>query len=65
MLHSVAHATLSLRCIKVSREKSCNVQGLLDRLVVQLHGLGVLEHRVREDLLKIKYLKSSDGKVFT
>ena len=28
MLHSVAHATLSLRCIKVSREKSCNEQGL-------------------------------------
>ena len=27
MLHSVAHATLSLRCIKVSREKSCNEQG--------------------------------------
>ena len=26
MLHSVAHATLSLRCIKVSREKSCNEQ---------------------------------------
>ena len=29
MLHSVAHATLSLRCIKVSREKSCNEQGRL------------------------------------
>ena len=30
MLHSVAHATLSLRCIKVSREKSCNEQILFE-----------------------------------
>ena len=28
MLHSVAHATLSLRSIKVSREKSCNEEFL-------------------------------------
>ena len=36
MLHSVAHATLSLRCIKVSREKSCNEQLLraLQHLIV-------------------------------
>ena len=36
MLHSVAHATLSLRCIKGSREKSCNEQVLNFR-----HRLGV------------------------
>ena len=34
MLNGVAHATLSLRCIKVSREKSCNEQVLAGRLGV-------------------------------